>query len=113
MKKTVLDRLATLKEKSIKLQMKLGNIESKCAYANAEKFKFFKVEIEDALVGLEETITSVEVEVERMEQLAEMKWFKETENDFTFYVEEEIKAGTKQVKKKINQISDLFNLAVN
>ena len=113
MKKAVLDRLAVLKEKSIKLQIKLGNVESKGAYANPEKFEFYKAEIEDALVGLEETITSVEVELERMEQLAEMKWFKETGEDFTFYVEEEIKAGTKQVKKKINQISDLFSLAVN
>lgn len=113
MKKAVLYRLATLKEKSIKLQIKLGNVESKGAYANPEKFEFYKAEIEDALVGLEETITSVEVELERMEQLAEMKWFKETGEDFTFYVEEEIKAGTKQVKKKINQISDLFSLAVN
>ena len=113
MKKTVLDRLATLKEKSIKLQIKLGNVESKGAYANPEKFEFYKAEIEDALVGLEETITSVEVELDRIEKLAETKWFTQTEKDFTFYVEEEIKAGTKQVKKKISQISDLFNLAVN
>lgn len=113
MKKTVLDRLATLKEKSIKLQIKLGNVESKGAYANPEKFEFYKAEIEDALVGLEETITSVEVELDRIEKLAETKWFTQTEEDFTFYVEEEIKAGTKQVKKKISQISDLFNLAVN
>ena len=112
-KTVVIERLAILKEKAVNLQTRLKSIEESCKYADSDKFKWYKAEIDSVLVDLEVSFESVEKAVERTAALAAMGWFEGEEKGADFYIEEDFKIGTCSIKKKISKISDLFDMAIS
>lgn len=113
MKKSVIDRIARLREKVVGIQIKMVQVEKMSGYVDEENFKCYKNEIDKILEDLEISIIGVETAVERTYALAEEGWFFGGMGECEYFVAKELKEGSQRVNKKIKQIEDLFSLAVN
>ncbi len=112
-KDLVISRIQALKEKAINIQTKLSKIEKDAAYASPETFEWYKAEIDKVLVDMEISIMGIEEAVERTQALADMGWFDGEEFGEDYYVKKELADGSRVIKKKINTLNELFDLAIN
>ena len=112
MKRSVLEKIASLREKVVNIQIKLVQVEKTSSYVDEQHFEWYKPDIEKVLEELDVCIMGVETAVERTLALAEDGW-DFGDKDCDYYVSKELKEGSQRVSKKIQNINDLFDKALN
>ena len=109
-----MQKLQGYKEKMVKMQMKLKQIENKVQYKDVEKFGFYKVLIEDSLKDLEIQILGLEANLENINSLidSELAFSKLDDAEISKMLCEEVKYFDRFISPTVEEIEENIEKSV-
>ena len=103
----IMQKIASYKEKLVKMQMKLNKIEKKVNGTDSDKFGFYKPLIESGLEDLDFMIFSLEANIENISSMVDggCAFCKLDEEDIDSMIAEAFEYSEKHIKPVVKEIN--------